>query len=461
VTDPTPDPLPDLPADPVPPARHLRVVTWNMNHWRQSRVPLDTHRAAWKHLADRLGADVVLAQEAVPADELAPERTVYTEIAGHRAWGSAIVALPPHATVRPIRAVRNAWSRRHHLLLNTHPGSVAIAELELPGIQPITLVSIYAVMDGSSLATMYRVLADLVPLFDSPQGARVIVAGDFNVSRSTADPVQRARADALLGALGSLGLVEARSLAPVENAGLPPCACTADGCGHLPTWKSAELDHVFLSPALASQVTAMAVAPDLVTDGLSDHVPLVLDLALTAEHTPHAWDEEAFAAEIGRRHGRVAREVVERLVAWADERERLLGEADGVRWRALTRFPTNGVTAEPELWFPLDFNLAPRMNQPTFSIKASGEVVMQFGGMRHPPFDTEDGRRPLLDALNAMTGVDLPRWQVRTWPRFPLAVLEDETNLARFVAVLDRIVTESRPAATPALPLPPIPAAAA
>lgn len=265
-----------------------------------------------------------------------------------------------------------------------------------------------------------------------------------------------------MAAIASLGLVEARTLLLADPTGLPPCACAADGCGHLPTWKGAELDHVFVSPALAGQVTAVRVLPDAVEEGLSDHVPIVLDLALTAERTPHAWDEEAFAAEIGRRHGAAAQRVVERLVAWADERERTLGDADGVRWRALTRFPNNGVTAEPELWFPLDFNLVPRANQPTFSIKAAGEVVMQFGGMRHPPFDTEEGRRPLLDALNRMTDVELPRWQVRTWPRFPLAVLEDDANLARFAQVLDRIATESRPAGvTLSLGNPPVAAPAA
>ena len=92
--------------DPTPTARPLRVVTWNMNHWRQSRVPLDTHRAAWRHLAEDIGADVVLAQEAVPADDLPADRTVYTEIAGHRPWGSAVVALPADASLRPLRAVR-------------------------------------------------------------------------------------------------------------------------------------------------------------------------------------------------------------------------------------------------------------------------------------------------------------------------------------------------------------------
>ena len=104
-------------------------------------------------------------------------------------------------------------------------------------------------------------------------------------------------------AIASLGLVEARSLRPVAATGLPACACAMADCGHLPTWKAAELDHVFVSPAFAGQVQAVAVLPELVENGLSDHVPIVLDLALTDERTAHPWDEEAFAREIGRRHG--------------------------------------------------------------------------------------------------------------------------------------------------------------
>ena len=40
--------------------------------------------------------------------------------------------------------------------------------------------------------------------------------------------------------------------------------------------------------------------------GLSDRIPLILGHALSPERTPQAWDEEVFAAEIGRRHGRGA-----------------------------------------------------------------------------------------------------------------------------------------------------------
>ena len=328
-----------------------------------------------------------------------------------------------------------------------------MARLCVPGIQPITLVSVYGVLDGSSVSTMHRVIADLVPLFDSPDGARVILGGDFNVSRSTVDPVSLARGESVLAAIRSLGLVEAKTLV----AELPPspkdCPCgNGDACGHIATWGGAELDYLFVTPALASQVTAITVDRSTIEAGLSDHVPLILDLALTSERTPQPWDEEAFAVEIGRRHGPIARDVVEKLINWADQKERELAALSGVQMKALTRFPTNGITTEPELIWSLDLNLEPKAVLTLLSIHAAGEVVIHFGGMRHPPFDDAGGRDDLRVALNEIIGVDISGASIRGWPRFPITVLDDPSNLAKLVAVMDRLATETRPHPTSAVP---------
>lgn len=422
----------------------LRLATWNLNHWRQPLLPSDTRRGAWDYLSITIGAQVALVQEAVPPLDFGSDRAVYGELAGHRNWGSAIVALDPAISVEPLRSVRIPWSRRRYLLANTHPGSVAVAQLRVPGIQAISLVSIYGVMDGSAVSTMLRVVADLVQLFDSPYGSRVILAGDLNISRSTKDPKQLARAEAVLAAIRSLGLVEAKGLITEPLPGALDCACgNGPGCGHVGTWGSAELDHLFVSPSLADQVTAVSLDPKPVDSGLSDHVPLVLDLALSPKLTPHAWDEESFAEEIGRRHGRAARDIVEKLANWADRKERELGDAAGVRTKTLTRFPTNWITTEPELWFPVDLELEPKASQPTISIRARGDVVIQFGNMHQSPFDTEAGRNELRLALNEMVGVDIPESQLGRWPNFPLAVLEDPANLEHLIAVMDRIALES------------------
>ncbi len=434
----------------TPPPTPLRLVTWNLNHWRQPVLPTDTRRDAWRHLAGTLGASVALVQEAVPPADLPRDRVVYGEIAGHRNWGSAVVALDPAVKIEPIRSVRTPWSKRRHLLDRSHPGSVAVARLEVPGIQPITLVSVYGVLDPSALASLHQIVADLLPLFDSHDGARVILGGDLNVTTSTKDARYLARAEALLAAVRALGLVEAKTVAPTvaagpaEPEGASTCGCGAeDGCGHLATWKDAELDHLFVSPALAGQVTALAVDPGAIEAGLSDHVPLVLDLALSAERTPTPWEEESFAVEVGRRHGPGARRAVEALCSWAEQKERALASAAGVTAKVLTRFPTNGVTAEPELMFTLDLQVEPRASEVMLSIHADGRVVAWLGSLRLPPFDTEDARHELRRALNRMDGVHLHRSRVNGWPRFGLAALENSENLVLLVEVLDRIATES------------------
>jgi endonuclease/exonuclease/phosphatase family metal-dependent hydrolase len=422
----------------------LRVATWNLNHWRQPLLPVDTRRGAWAHLSGRIGVQVALVQEAVPPSDRSRERAVYGELAGHRNWGSAVVALDPAATIEPIRSVRNPWSRRRYLLDTAHPGSTAVARVTLPGIQPITFVSAYGVFEGSALSSMHRIVADLLPLFDSPDGARVILGGDLNVTQSSKDERYLARADALLAAVQALGLVEAKTLVAEPPAPASDCSCgKSEGCGHIGTWGRSELDHLYVSPSLATQVTALTVDAGCVDAGLSDHVPLVLDLALTAELTPHAWDEEAFAVEIGRRHGPAARGVVEALVSWAEQKERELAAEAGVTAKVLTRFPTNGVTAEPELLFPVDLQVEPRGSQMTLSIHADGQVVVWLGGMRHPPFDDRPGREELRKALNELEGVHVHHRQANGWPRFPIERLEDPANLLKLVAVLDRIAEES------------------
>ena len=423
----------------------LRVATWNLNHWRQRLLPLDTRRGAWEHLAGPMGVQVALVQEAVPPADLPRDRHVFGELAGHRAWGSGVVALDPAVTVEPIRSARMPWSRRHHLLDAAHPGATAVARVTVAGLQPITLVSVYGVMEGSALISMHRIVADLLPLFDSPDGARVVLGGDLNVTQSSSDARYLARAGAVLDALTSMGLVEVKTVVADPPPGHAECSCGgAPTCGHLGTWGRSELDHLYVSPALVPQVAALAVDRSGIDAGLSDHAALVLDLALTAEPTPQAWDEEAFAVEVGRRHGPAARGVVEALVSWAEHRERELASAAGVTAKVLTRFPVSGgVTAAPELLLTLDVQTEPRASQVLCSIHADGRVVVWFGAWKLPPFDERSERERLRKLLNELDGVHVHWRQANGWPRIPIAALEDRTNLVRFTGVLDRLAEES------------------
>ena len=205
-----------------------------------------------------------------------------------------------------------------------------------------------------------------------------------------------------------------------------------------------------MSPALVPQVAALAVDRSGIDAGLSDHAALVLDLALTAEPTPHAWDEEAFAVEIGRRHGPAARGVVEALVSWAEQKERELASAAGVTAKVLTRFPASGgITAQPELLLTLDIQTEPRASQVLCSVHADGRVVVWFGAWKLPPFDERPERERLRKLLNELDGVHVHWRQAGGWPRIPIAALEDRANLVRFTAVLDRLAEESHAVTSP------------
>ena len=428
----------------------LRVATWNLNHWQQPLLPFDSRRGAWAHLAGAMGAQVALVQEAVQPGELPRARAVYGEIAGHRNWGSAVVALDPAVEIEPIRSARMPWSSRRYLLDRSNPGSCAVARVTLPWIQPVTFVSLYCLLDGPAASSLHRAVADLLPLFESPDGARVVLGGDLNVTTASRDARWLPRSDAALRAVESLGLVEVKTAVAERPDPTEGCACGAEsGCGHIATWKSAELDHLYVSPALAPQAVRLAVGRDAVGAGLSDHAPLVLDLALAAERTPHGWDEEAFAAEVGRRHGAASARVVEALVSWADRKERELASRAGVTAKQLTRFPTNGVTAEPELMLTLDVQTEPRGSEVMLLLTASGEVVLWFGGWKLPPFDEPGRRHQLRKMLNEIEGVDVHARDIDRWPRIPLERLTEPAALLQLVKVLDRLAEESHTVATP------------
>ena len=161
----------------APTGRTFRLATWNMNHWQ---TPVERRAEAWEWLGSGDGLDVALLQETVPPASLARERVVYHEIAGRRPWGSAVVAFGDGIEVEEIWSV-SGGSRYRHRVATTHPGSVAVARIHVPGIAPITAVSVYNLLDGSPTANLLRVAADLVPLLDSVDGDRVILGGDLNV----------------------------------------------------------------------------------------------------------------------------------------------------------------------------------------------------------------------------------------------------------------------------------------
>ena len=430
----------------APAGRTFRLATWNMNHWQ---TPVERRAEAWEWLGSGGSLDVALLQETVPPASLARERVVYHEIAGRRPWGSAIVAFGDGIEVEEIWSV-SGGSRYRHRVATTHPGSVAVARVHVPGIAPISVVSVYNLLDGSPTANLLRVAADLVPLLDSVDGDRVILGGDLNVFGAVAEG-RRTRAAAIFGLLASLGLHPVGSLEHVERpSSAPDCPCGKGGtCGHIPTWKGIDLDHLFVSTGLRDQVRSLTVEQGVADRGLSDHAALVLGMELSATPVAHAWDAETFVAEIGARHGSGAAATVGALVDWAGQKEDAIRRA-GVRDRELTDLELPAAI-DPSMWLRIRFFDRTRAPQWLVGIHAdTGELSISFQYMHHPPFDTEAGRESLRAMLNEIPGVDIPAERLKGRPRIRLAVLADAANLARLIAVLDGIVDLTRPTETTA-----------
>lgn len=433
-----------------PSATPFRIATWNMNHWQQ---PTDRRASGWNWLGERSGVHVALLQETVPPPSISRERVVYHEIAGRRPWGSAVVALRPGIEIEEIWSV-SGGSRFRHRVTNTHPGSVAVARVHVPGIAPITVVSVYNVLDGSPTANVLRVIADLVPLLDSVDGDRLILGGDFNIYGAVATG-RRTRAGAIFGLLTSLGLQPVGSLPVPRPAASTECPCGSRGtCGHIPTWNGLDLDHLFVTERLASQVVSLAVDQAIVADeSLSDHAPLILDLALSAAPVARPWDAETFVAEIGSRFGAGRAAVVQSVIDWAGRKEDAL-RAAGIHDRKVADFELPPAI-DPSMFVRVSF-FDRRLNpQWLFSLHSTGDLQVSFQYMTHPPFDTAVGREPIRAMLNRIEGVDIAAERLGGRPRIPLDVLQDSEGLRRLLEAFDVIVDQTRP--TPTRELAPAP----
>jgi Endonuclease/Exonuclease/phosphatase family. len=409
-----------------------------MNHWQRT---LEQRAIGWESVQSGLGVDVALLQETEPPPGCDRDRVLYREIADYRPWGSAVVSTAANVAIEELSAVKIPGSRRRFRLTNTFPGSVVVARLTIDGVQPITAVSLYVVNDGYAHTTMLRVIADLLPLFDSGDGARVIVGGDFNMS--TADSGRNgARAAGVLEAFRSLGLAEVGAMdLPRRPAPLDKCACgQGQACRHFNTWKGAQLDYLFVTPSLSGQVRSLEVGEE---SDLSDHRPVIASFDLDPAPIARQWDEDQFATEIERRHGPDVGHAVRELIDWAQKKEVAVRET-GRRDVGLTAFPTT-VSADPEMRWQID---VPRQRPVSYeyliSIRAAGDVVLQFQWMVWEPFESPEKRGWILDRLAAV-GIEIPRDRLNGRPSFALAKLADSRVLAEVKSILDRLVDETRP----------------
>jgi exonuclease III len=180
----------------------LRVVSWNINC---------RGAESWEYLERTLRPDVALLQEAVPPDGVA---NVQWRPIDRRRFGSAIVTYGA-VSARPLGGVPLAEATETDLP-ESHPGAFQVAEVALPGMAAVTMISLYGfmpkVMNQTAYATttLQRSLSDLTPLLDTRRngGRRVVLAGDLNATPQYSDKYDARHQELVIERIGAFGLVD-------------------------------------------------------------------------------------------------------------------------------------------------------------------------------------------------------------------------------------------------------------
>ena len=277
----------------------LKIVTWNMDHWKGSgREPGHT-RAAWEYL-ETLSPDLALVQEATsplkngavsgwkgqsipPATEPAAWHIDPT-----RRWGSAVASYGPALT--EVSTARSPYSPQDVPLRGTHPGCVAVAQAALPDRSKLTLISVYGLIDaGYSVTTLHRILSDLTPLFDDRRyNDHVVFGGDLNAGTQAGEGDRHlARHRLVFERIKAFGLVYCLDMKLGATRPLAGCPCGAAACRHIRTYRHGgkphgvpwQNDYIFASEHLATKLTACHAHDEAGAWSLSDHCPVIADFA--------------------------------------------------------------------------------------------------------------------------------------------------------------------------------------
>ena len=247
----------------------LRVVSWNINC---------RGAESWEYLDRTLRPDVALLQEAVPPDGVA---NVLSRPIDRRRFGSAIVTYGD-AFARPLDGVALAGATEADLP-ESHPGAFRVAEVALPGMAPVTVISLYGfmpkVMNQTAYATttLHRSLSDLIPLLDTRanSGRRVVLAGDLNATPQYSDRYYARQQELVIRRIEAFGLK----------------VCLGDGHEHFVTTfrrvrgdRRVEYqdDWMFRTPNLrlvSCEAIQEAIGP------YSDHAPIVAEFEIPAART--------------------------------------------------------------------------------------------------------------------------------------------------------------------------------
>ena len=162
--------------------------------------------AAWECFLNAVQADFYLAQESRPYPKAQEGHMVWNEIGGTRDWGSGIYSPKYEINEEDIGS--------------KFKGALTIANANVTDT-PLTLVSLYGLMESSgsakgySVTNLHRMLSDLTGLLNGHVGGKrnIILGGDLNASTQF-DAVQKNHSHELFFArMADFGLQDAYVLA--------------------------------------------------------------------------------------------------------------------------------------------------------------------------------------------------------------------------------------------------------
>lgn len=258
----------------------FRVVVWNVA----------SKPAAWA-LLDGLNPDVALLNEArVPSGRGGIWNTDGTRGRDTKVRRFTSAVITRHS-VTAISEARPRWRQnvRDVPFECSRPGAWVAGLVSSEFAPPITVVSLYGLLDEFSDSSVHRSLSELSPLVDDSRYSKyLVIGGDLNTGTQwrSGDPFLDRDRNVLdrFRALGLLDCID-KHRAPGR---LLDCKCSyGDECRHVrtrrdPRWPAIpyQTDYLFASSALADRLTASSVLAEDKYFQVSDHAPLVADFVL-------------------------------------------------------------------------------------------------------------------------------------------------------------------------------------
>lgn len=251
---------------------NVRLLTWNMGYLKQKK---EIRSQVWDYLDNKLCPDIALLQEAVPPENrYSSNNKVFLKVEERDKWSSGIISKTFRLITLDLVTMINMPKKFRY--------SVVAADISQENSSilgknvKLTAISIYNNINELWGATgnLHIILSYLTPLLLNKFGKReFIIGGDLNTSLQWENQNRKWRGMSqkiLFGRIKDFDLIN----------------CTEKLCGqHVQTYRDKrsdvhwQNDYLFVSTGLERYLVSCDVVDNPEVQKLSDHYPLVLEIA--------------------------------------------------------------------------------------------------------------------------------------------------------------------------------------